>query len=152
VTTTLSLNGLGRLATELADIEGALRYVGERATEVILEEGRRDTGGDLILSRFARGRIKLSVESSFTETTLTLTALPPGPWMLLEAGSHKFEWTEPRRSGRKKIRFPDGQVRNEVRHGYVRAKNTFTRARRRIDSDAPQWFEAWVNEQIRKAA
>jgi hypothetical protein len=133
-------------------MEGALRYVGERATEVILEEGRRDTGGDLILSKFARGRIKLSVESDFTSSTLTLKAIPPGPWMLLEAGSHKSSWIEPRRSGRKKIRFPDENVRKSVRHGHVRAKNTFTRARKRIHTDAPKWFEEWMAEQIRRAA
>ena len=133
-------------------MEGALRYVGERATEVILDEGRRDTGGDLILSKFARGRIKLSVESNFTSSTLTLKAVPAGPWMLLEAGSHKASWIEPRHPGRKKLRLPDGNVRKSVRHGFVRARNTFTRAHKRIDTDVPKWADAWVNEQIRKAA
>jgi hypothetical protein len=148
----LSLDGLGRLAAELADLEVALADVGKRATEVILEEGRKDTGGDLILSNFARGRVKLTVETNINGSSLTLTAVPPGPWMLLEAGSHKSGWWEPRRSGRKKIAFADGNVRNYVRHGHVRARNTFTRARQRIEVEAPKWFDAWVTEQIRRAA
>jgi len=152
VTVTLSLDGLGRLARELSDLEGALRSIGERATEVILEEGRKDTGGDLILSNFARGRIKLHVETQFNEGTITLKALPPGPWMLLEAGSHKAFWTEPRRSGKKKLRMPDGNVRNQVRHGFVRARNTFTRARERVQADAPRWLDEYVTELERKAA
>jgi hypothetical protein len=133
-------------------MEGALAYVGERAIEVILEEGRADTGGDLILSNFARGRVKMSAESTISGTTLTLKAVPPGPWMLIEAGSHKAEWWEPRKSRKGKLRFADGNVRNYVRHGAVRARNTFTRASRRINADASGWMTDYVNQLIGRAA
>ena len=147
-----SLDGLGLLSSALHDLEPILEAVGEEATKVILEEGRRDTGGDLILSHFARGRLKLAVESAMTGTTLTLTATPPGPWMLLEAGSHKGSWVEPRAGRKKRIKLPDGNVRRYVRHGYVRAKQTFTRARERIEAEAPKWFESEIDKLVRREA
>jgi hypothetical protein len=147
-----SLTGLGRLSSALQDLEPILTAVGEKARDVILEEGRRDTGGDLILSHFARGRVKLAVETKFNGASLTLTATPPGPWMLLEAGSHKGSWVEPRAGRKKRVKLPDGNVRRYVKHGAVRAKQTFTRARTRIDAEAPKWFDAEVNKLIQREA
>jgi hypothetical protein len=150
--TQLSLDGLRLVAAELADLEPLLTVVGEKAKEVILEEGRADTGGDLILSNFARGRVKMDVETTISGGTVSLKAVPPGPWMLIEAGSHKAGWWEPRKSRKTKLRFPDGNVRNYVRHGAVRAKNTFTRAAKRIQTDAPKWADEYVHSLVQKAA
>jgi hypothetical protein len=71
--------------------------------------------------------------------------------MLLEAGSHKAGWYIPRKSRKTKLRFGDGEVRNSVRHGHVRAKNTFTRAGRRIAQLAPQWGAEIVHDIVQRA-
>lgn len=147
-----SLEGLGRLSSALHNLTPLLEDFGKRATEVILEEGRTDTGGDLILSNFARGRIKLAVRQELSGSSLTLTATPAGPWMLLEAGSHKGSWIEPRAGRKKRVKLPDGNVRRYVRHGHVRAKQTFTRAAKRIDAAAPKWFEEEINALVIKEA
>lgn len=145
-----SLAGLGRLAQDLSDLAPILTVLGEKASKVILEEGRRDTGGDLILSHMRR--VKIDVKTEVRGGTVTLTATPPGPWMLLEAGSHKGSWIEPRAGRKKRVKLPDGNVRRYVRHGAVRAKNTFTRARHRIDADAPKWLDEEVNRLVLKDA
>ena len=54
------------------------------------------------------------------------------------------------RTCKKRIKLPDGNVRRYVRHGAVRAKLTFTRARERIDTDAPKWFEAEIDKLVEK--
>jgi hypothetical protein len=147
----VSLAGLRQIASDLADTQTFLDLIGEKAKEIILEEGRADTGGDLILSNFARGRVKLDVETTPRGGTVTLKAVPLGPWMLLEAGSHKAGWYIPRKSRKTKLRFGDGEVRNYVRHGHVRAKNTFTRAERRIAQLAPQWGAEIVHNIVQRA-
>jgi hypothetical protein len=149
--TTVSLAGLRQIGHDLSDLNALLTVVGEKAKEVILEEGRADTGGDLILSNFARGRVKMDVETNISGGTVTLKAVPPGPWMLIEAGSHKSGWWEPRRPNTG-IRFADGNVRKYIRHGHVRAKNTFTRARKRIQTEAPKWLAEIVHTIVQKAA
>lgn len=151
MTTNVSLAGLRQIQRDLNDLPSFLTIIGEKAKKVILEEGRSDTGGDLILSNFAKGRVKMDVKTDVQGGTVTLTAVPPGPWMLIEAGSHKSGWWEPRRSGRNKIRFPDGSVRNYVRHGHVKARNTFTRASKRIKAEAPKWGAEIVHDIVQKA-
>lgn len=150
--TTVSLKGLRQIQRDLADTKAFLDTIGEKATEVILEEGKVDTGGDLILSNFARGRVKLDVEVTQQGGIVTLKAVPPGPWMLLDAGSHKAGWYIPRKSRKRKLRFADGNVRNFVHHGHVRAKNTFGRAETRIKQDAPKWGAEVVHDIVKKAS
>ena len=149
--TLVSLAGLRQIGNDLADSTALLTAIGEKARDIILEEGKADTGGDLILSHFARGRVKMDVETAVSGGTVTLRAVPPGPWMLIEAGSHKSGWWEPRRGGRK-LRMPDGAIRNYVRHGHVRARNTFTRASARIKTEAPKWGGDIVHQIVLKAA
>jgi hypothetical protein len=150
--TTVSLAGLRQIERDLSDLPKLLTDIGERAKEIILEEGRRDTGGDLILSNFAKGRVKMDVETTIGGGIVTLKAIPAGPWMLIEAGSHKAGWYEPRKSRKHKLRFSDGNVRNYVRHGHVKARNTFTRATKRIQEDAAKWGGEMLHDIVQKAA
>jgi hypothetical protein len=126
--------------------------LGERARDVILKQGRADTGGDLILSNFARGRIKLDVAVEVGAATVKLTPTPIGPWTLLEDGSHRGAWFEPRKGRKRRVKLPDGNVRRYVRHGKVRAKRTFTRARAQCAVLAPAWFDLELRALVRRDA
>lgn len=149
MTVTLSLEGLRQLAAELSNPGPALARVAERAVDAILDEARADTGGDLILSRFARGRITLAVDTTVKGATVVLKATPPGPWTLLEEGSSVDGWWIPRRG---RVRLPDGGIRRYVRHGAVRAKRTFTRGREQVNAHAAQWMDEEVAAMIGRAA
>jgi len=153
----ITLAGLEAVARDLKDLRPFLTAIGERARDVILEEGRHDSGGDLQLSHFGRGgrrgRVRMDVETEFGTGSVTLRAVPPGPWMLMEAGSHKGDWIIPRKGSRTKaVVLPDGSVRRYVHHGPVRARNTFTRARKRIEDQLPAWGLEVLSDRLAKVA
>lgn len=55
-----------------------------------LEQARKDSGGDLRLSRFGKKGVKLSVGfevEGATQTKATVTPRPMGPWKVLEYGA-----------------------------------------------------------------
>ena len=135
----VTAKGLNQLALQLRNLGPVLERVGERAIEALQAEAVKDTGGDLILSNFGKGRragrIKLKVltRESKAGMVLTLRGVPPGPWTLLEAGSSKSEWTIPRQRRRrtatqaKPLHFGGDEFAHHVTHGPVRAKRTWSR-------------------------
>jgi hypothetical protein len=148
----ISPEGLGRLAVELSDLGPVLERVAERAREAILDAGRADTGGDLILSGFARGRVRLDVEVTPSGASVILKATPPGPWTLLEDGSTRESWWIPRYGRTGRVRLPDGGVRRYVRHGAVRAKRTFSRGARTVETNAGLWMDEEISRLVKEAA
>lgn len=153
----ITLGGLRALSADLKDLRPFLKELGDRASRVVLEEGRKDSGGDLILSNFGRGgrkgRMILDVQEDFGIGVVTLRPNPVGPWMLMEAGSHKGYWWEPRKGSRKKaVVLPDGSVRRYVRHGPVAGRSTITRAKKKIDAQLHDWAAEILHARILKVA
>ena len=148
-------------------VDEALPAIGARMKVVALEQAARVTGGDGRLSRFAKGRgVKLSAGyDKVGPTTMRLTPRPLGPWTLVESGSSRAYWYEPRagkaktkkgarKKGARPIKLRSGAVRWYVRHGPVRGKQAWTRTRNQIVDELPGLVEtaivdAWVA--VRKA-
>lgn len=152
--TRITLSGLERLSAELADPTAVLTALAERARETILDEGRTDTGGDLILSHFGRGRhagsIALDVEATPNGPSVILKGIPAGPWGLLEGGTARSYWIP--RKGDTWVSFGPGEVRRYVRHGPVRAKRTFSRGVERVAAEIGSWFGEEVSVIVGRAA
>ena len=132
-----------------AVVDEALPAIGAAMKAIALDEARRVTHGDLRLSRFAKGRgIKLGAGYDVVApATVRLTPRPLGPWTLVESGSARSWWYEPRagkpgkgaakRRRRRRLQLRGGGVRWYVRHGGVRGKQAWTRTRDQIVDGLP---------------
>ena len=169
-TIAVDLQGLADAAGNFPDavVDVALPRIGAAMKKIALEEADRVTGGDGRLSRMNKGKgVKLSAGyDTVAPTVVRLTPRPLGPWTLVESGSNRAFWFEPRagksrtKKGARKakvrpIRLRNGGVRWYVRHGPVRGKKAWTKTKARIVDDLPDLVhaavvEAWAD--VRKAA
>lgn len=151
-----------------AVLTGALPAIGMMMKTTTLEEAARAVGGDRRLSRMGRRGVKLDAGyDNVAETTVRLTPRPLGAWTLVESGSNRSQWWEPRqgkavtrrgvRRQRRRLSLPargrvnrwDNGVRWYVRHGPVSGKRAWSRAFVRIDDALPDTvhtavLEAWT--------
>jgi len=157
---------LHRLADDAAAYPDAvtdltLPTVGERLQAIALEQAA--AAGAVHLSRYNRGRgVTLTASTARTGDTVRLTPRPLGPWTLVESGSAKASWYEPRggpdrrrRHGVSRIRLADGGVRWYARHGPVRGKQVWTKTKAQIDTELPDLIhraalQSWAD--VRSAA
>ena len=120
---------------DLAD--AVLPKAGPRLRETALAAARRDAHG-----RIARRTLDADVDRR--GDTLTILPTPRGPWTLLDSGSRKRQWWEPRATGRGHKRLRIGNdVRVRVLHGPVRGKRTWTKA---TDAMADEFFATAYDE------
>lgn len=169
-TIAVELHGLAASCEAFPDavVDVALPKIGARMKAIALEEAARVTGGDGRLSRFAKGKgIKLSAGYDVVAPTVVrLTPRPLGPWTLVESGSARSYWYEPRagkaktkkgarKKGARPIRLRNGAVRWYVRHGPVRGKRAWSQVKFLIADALPELVhaavvDAWAD--VRKAA
>lgn len=123
-------------------VDEALPAIGATLRTAALASAARDTGGDRRLSRYNGGR-GATLDAAVTKAgrgRVTLTPRPAGPWALVEAGSRRAWWWEPRDPRRRRgsrLHLASGAVRWYVRHGGVRGHQTWSRAVERIESELP---------------
>ena len=169
-TIAVELHGLAASCEAFPDavVDEALPKIGARMKALALEEAARVTGGDGRLSRFNKGKgIKLSAGYDVVAPgVVRLTPRPLGPWTLVESGSARSYWFEPRRGkaltkkgarkkGARPIRLRNGAVHWYVRHGPVRGKRAWSQVKFNIAEALPDLVhaavvDAWVA--VRKAA
>ena len=69
--------------------------------------------------------------------TLAVLPVPAGPWSMLESGSRKRSWIEPKGKGGRRLRIGN-DVRIRVVHGPIRGKRTWTNVQ---DEMTQQFFK-----------
>jgi hypothetical protein len=162
--------GTSRNATELAGkfsayalaFGNANRSAVQAATQVykdrLLDNARRDTGGDLRLSRWRRRygasgtgvSPKLGAGYEVFGTLNAKSVLRPRPygiWALLEGGAaphviKPFRYVRGRRKGEgnSALKFPNGDFAASVSHPGTNALNTFSDATRTAEPEAKRVF------------
>ena len=169
-TIAVELHGLAASCEAFPDavVDVALPKIGARMKAIAIDEAARVTGGDGRLSRFAKGKgIKLGAGYDVVAPTVVrLTPRPLGPWTLVESGSSRAYWYEPRRGkaltkkgarkkGARPIKLRNGGVRWYVRHGPVRGKGAWSQVLFLIGDALPDLVHAAVVDawsDVRKAA
>jgi hypothetical protein len=115
--------------------------VSVQAKKILLEEGRRDTGGNNQLSGWRRSpRKAVRVRAGFelrSDGTAEFVPKPNGIWKVLEQG---------RDSGISKKRATRGRV-----YGRTAGKNTWSRAWAKINPDLPKWVDKANSELLRNS-
>lgn len=152
----------GKFSTYALVFGNANRTAVQAATQVykdrLLDNARRDTGGDLRLSRWRRrygasgtGQSpKLGAGYDVFGTLNAKAVLRPRPygiWALLEGGTvphtiKPFRYARGRRrgEGNSALKFADGNFAAGVQHPGTRPKNTFTDAARAGEPGAKRVF------------